>query len=1149
MPKRQDGPMRRPSAGLPSARSVASSGSPAHGEIWSETRGPQDQDDRPGSSIIRSKVQPPPVRAETLARPRLLDWLTTHSSDRVKLIVAEAGYGKTTLLADYARRTLSRCVWLRLEETDRDGWSFMTYLVASIREILPDFAPGTTSMLSQMAALSPSMDVVLGTLVSELGKLGPAPVVVILDDFHAVDGSPDVEAILIRVLERAPRQVTFVLAGRNEPSIRLARLAIQGEVARLTTQDLRFSADETADLFAVAFELPLEPDLVGEIDARAEGWVASLQLVYSSIRQRRPSETRAFIRSLSGAEGTLYDYLAEEVLAGLPPRMQHLLVRASLLERVAPHLVLAALSVDPGSPTLPQLTSLLEEAERLGLLGRAAAGAAVRRFHPLLREFLARQLHVETTADQRRAMHAAVARAAESTDWLTACHHFIEASEPAHAMRVIADSAARALGNGDSAAVIGFLDRMPEARAPLVVEAIRARGLLARHGEIAALELLESLDLSDASALERSWVTFARASAYYVLGDVDQLRHSVSELLRNAATTASVRDIAGAWILMLDASTSGSVSTAQFALERLGERQVARGHQYHAAITFHNAMTYALARAQYAEARNLGELALSAFGLAAPGSRELSSTLATLATCAMELGDWDEAWALMGRVTSVSDAHADAYIECAYAACVTGDRIKAGELVAQAQNALRHGSGDPGAVFAMRNTEAMLALGSGDPQRALDRLADDAESSPPDPELQIRRDFVHSIAALVRGDATSAAQIADRALSAAVARGALRYVPRLSLLAATARRDPETAAVAVRQAANAGNLALLELAEVVACAAAFLDPLPQEVVSSVVRWPERWLPVFRRQVERGDLATAHAAARLLAALGTSADIPRVVAFEKEHIPSARARVLGPALIMRTSPRLTIHDLGHMRYEAGDRVLELSQTRRRAASLLAYLITRPLQTATKEQVTEQLWPELKPASALNSLNQTLYFIRRDIDMWYDGATSPNYILNEPELIRLNPDLVKVDSVAFHDAAVGCGAHLVATLGPDILSMYGGRFALEFEYEEWAIGWRERVHALYLNLVHATAHALCRSGDSQRSLQILLQAARIDPESMDLDPTLISVYAQLGATAASAEQYRRFARAHREELGADPPSFGEVLGESQSWGPPA
>ena len=147
---------------------------------------PRDQFAR---SIIRSKVQPPPVRDSTLERPRLLEWLTDHSSDRLVVITAEAGYGKTTLLADFARRSSVNCLWVRLDATDGDWIAFINYLIAALREAQPEFGAQTASLLAQIADRQRDDAAVLDSLISELPTLDPGPTLLILDDFHLVDDS------------------------------------------------------------------------------------------------------------------------------------------------------------------------------------------------------------------------------------------------------------------------------------------------------------------------------------------------------------------------------------------------------------------------------------------------------------------------------------------------------------------------------------------------------------------------------------------------------------------------------------------------------------------------------------------------------------------------------------------------------------------------------------------------------------------------------------------------------------------------------------------------------------------------------------------------------------------------------------------------
>jgi len=106
--------------------------------------------------ISRAKITPPPVREETLSRERLLGWLDTAVLRRVVFVVAEAGYGKTTLLADFTRRTRVRCLWFKLDEPDRDWLTFLHYLVAAGREAVAEFAPATSAVLGQAGAAESS---------------------------------------------------------------------------------------------------------------------------------------------------------------------------------------------------------------------------------------------------------------------------------------------------------------------------------------------------------------------------------------------------------------------------------------------------------------------------------------------------------------------------------------------------------------------------------------------------------------------------------------------------------------------------------------------------------------------------------------------------------------------------------------------------------------------------------------------------------------------------------------------------------------------------------------------------------------------------------------------------------------------------------
>ena len=305
-------------------------------------------------------------------------------------------------------------------------------------------------------------------------------------------------------------------------------------------------------------------------------------------------------------------------------------------------------------------------------------------------------------------------------------------------------------------------------------------------------------------------------------------------------------------------------------------------------------------------------------------------------------------------------------------------------------------------------------------------------------------------------------------------------------------------------------------------------------------WPNRWLPILRRMVRRGGTTEARAAARALSDFGTFEDVPLVVAWERTYVRQASERTLWTRLARRTSPTLSIHDLGRSSYSVGARAVHLKQTRRKAAALLMYLVSRPKQTATREQVLDELWPEQTPRGAANSLHQTLYFLRRTIDPWYEDDLAIDYIVFGSEVVFLEPDLVHIDSISFQrQAADAITRGNLTREGPAILQSYGGRFAPEFAYEEWAMSWSDRVHSTYLQLAQATSNALIDSGQPLQAVNVLSAAAIADPEALEIEAALVRALWLSGARAAAAEQYGHFALAHQRDLGLAAPALSELV----------
>lgn len=1093
-------------------------------------------------SIIRSKVQPSPVRTQTLTRGRLLDWLTHHLPERLKLITAEAGYGKTTLLADFSRRDLVRCIWYKLETTDGDWVTFVNYLIAAGRQVSPDFAATTVGLLRQMDAIGPSRDVIIRSLMSELPQLGQEPILLILDDFHLVDESEDVRAIIESLLEHAPATFTILISSRRLPHLRLGRLGSQGEVSRLSTEDLRFLPAETAELFASTYGHPLEADLLREVDARTEGWGASLQLLYSSIRSRRPEDVREFIHSMSGAEGSLYDFLAEEVLGHLSEGLQRFVTEASILQRIVPAFVAAVLNRNQAVPVpIPSVLGWIDEAEEMGLLGRSSVTSVSRRFHPLLREFLLRRLDGSTSPEERRQMHLRVARAAESVDWITACHHLIEAEEPVDAMRVLSDSAADALGTGSLGSATELLSRIKGVPTAPAVLAIQARSL-AITDPAQALALLGSIDTDAVPTAVRALIRQIRTYALFRSGDKQGLQAQLDEILDDESTPVALLAIAQAHKIML-ATSQGPATLREGikALASLAATQVALGHHHYAAISYHNALVCAIAQGDYRQAITFGDAAIREFKETPANPSEAHSTHASLSIASLELGMTDRAVYESEQATvGNGQADADAFAEVATTAACVGNVPAAHSMIARARRQLADGHGDSAAVSALLWAEVLTHFASGDPASA-HRLLEEAY----DPNIfevgyQAMYQARLALAAVLVGR-TDAAGLAHDALTTARRQGAWRYEVRARIVLAVAHEDGIELRSAVAEARRHGQLAVLETADALGKVLGHLDPVPEEIVSSIASHPGRWLPVLRRSLATGTPASSLSAARLLVRFGTGADVPRLVAYERVNRKRLRGARLTRDLLTRVSPRLQVKDLGRVRFDIDGRQVPLTDTRRKSASLLIYLLARPGSTATREQVLDDLWPDSDPSAASNSLHQTLYFLRRDIDPWYEDEASPDYIVYEAEMLWLHPELVSSDSRMFMAEASGAGfRELDIDDKIKVVESYTGRFAPEFEYEEWALSWRDRLQASYLAIAMTTVKELCEAGRLAEASRVCNLALTVESTALDIEQALVWVYASMGATSAAVEQHAHFARAYRSDLGLDAPSLTTVQG---------
>jgi DNA-binding SARP family transcriptional activator len=236
-------------------------------------------------------------------------------------------------------------------------------------------------------------------------------------------------------------------------------------------------------------------------------------------------------------------------------------------------------------------------------------------------------------------------------------------------------------------------------------------------------------------------------------------------------------------------------------------------------------------------------------------------------------------------------------------------------------------------------------------------------------------------------------------------------------------------------------------------------------------------------------------------------------------------------------RAWVEDLGKVEVSIGQRRVDASQVRRKVLALLCILLTRAKFSAGREDVMERLWPDLEPDTALNSLNQTVYFLRRLFEPEYKEDTSPVYVAQDSETIWMDPELV--DSRSARCRAIIHGLPTVPSpVDVDrLVAEYRAQFALDFPYEEWASSYRDSLHAAYLRVVENAIRADIASGDYLRGIRVAESAMAVEPDADAIQGALVRLYRLAGVHSAAAEQYEQYASTLRG-LGVTAPPIEEV-----------
>lgn len=1091
--------------------------------------------------LILNKVASPQYATATLRRQRLIDWLNAAANCRATVLAADAGYGKTTLLWQWEREVDFPCYWYKLDRNDRD-WTFhISYLIEAIAKRHPGFGTRAHSMLQQLGGPGSSRPGVAAYLLAEMHERLTEPCTFIIDDWQYVNAVTEVRGLWNQILRDAPPTCRFVFSSRAKPKLQFARFKTHNGYAELRTDSLRFTPSETAALFRDIYKNPLEASELSELDRRTEGWAVSLQLIEFSLHQRTdPIQRQSFVDSIRGSsDPALFEFLAEEVLDQQPEDTRNFLLSTSILQQMTAEVAERLAGVHDGSQALTDL-------EHRGLFTHRLDDKRYR-YHTLFREFLERQLIAERSQAEVIGLQIHAASYFETSEnWPEAIHHYLRATLNRQAARLISRYGEDVTSEGRLGSVDEWLQQLPP-------EAIKSNARLSLlEGEALGIRGEWSLALA---ALQRARNYFSRK------GD---RRLEALACLKLSSVLSSYGDAEGSWKLAEDGlrlvpdearvlrmrlegdlALTGTLLTEGLeavaaACKRIAVEAGSLHLDHYAAIALHNLGFMEIEMGRYSDAITHLERA-GRFWSDLPGNpfADYSDLVRVLAL----VGDFELGHKLADAAIEKTRRWPRPHSEAIYGrGCLLAAQGRFEEAAAE----LRGPLDNPEILGTGRVMLGALMIDcihlSGTNREDIGRVIEIVNRGPRDSRLELSRLVANAVASHTSKTCGGECQRLEPEIARWSALGMVTTTHgaaiRLATLAFEHRngRAPERAVRVLERAAAAGVLGsnrwwIRRLSQQANQLGSVAKGGPEILATLVQMDPEGWRLAVVGAI--ADLKDGQRA-RLLGAVVRHAN--RETAEALRNVGGQDVAAAVRQLQLQQAPRIHLRTLGPLAVHRGTRSgpsIPIRKRRLRAMlGLLASHIDRPL---TRDQVISALWPDADAISGDNSLNQTVFQLRRELDPAHREGESPPYVVSTPDSVSLNPELVQTDLQDLRRLAlrIADGDRLrKPSRANEMVALVRGEFLMDLRYEDWCqalqLGVHSEVRSLLEPLVDADGVELTHEVGVRAAAALLT----LDEYDDWAQLALVRHLTASGRRSAARTAARRYVQRARDELGEEP-----------------
>ncbi len=419
-------------------------------------------------TLIETKLRPPRLREGYVTRPRLLRQLDHGLGQGLILVSAPAGYGKTSLVADWLRqRPALTTAWVSLDENDNDLDVFLRYLTTSVHKTFPQQKPCANTQALLNAPQSPTLETIINTLINDLTQL-PYPLLLTLDDYHLIT-LPAIQQMMAALIRHLPAALQLLLITRIDPALPLlTRRRVQQRLSEIRAADLRFALAEARAILTQTTGAEVDEETAVLLEEQTEGWIIGLQLAGISLRGQQ--DPAAFARAFQERSHRLImDFLLDEVLARQPRAVMEFLLKTAVLERFCDSLCQAVVG-RPGQESL--LASLVNS--DLFLISLDEQGVWYR-YHHLFRDLLQRRLAQEWPQEEIAALHRRAGLwLADNGSTEAALRHLLAAGDVETAVTLIETQRHEILNQGNFHLLSRWLDLLLE-------EVVKQRPSLLQH--------------------------------------------------------------------------------------------------------------------------------------------------------------------------------------------------------------------------------------------------------------------------------------------------------------------------------------------------------------------------------------------------------------------------------------------------------------------------------------------------------------------------------------------------------------------------------------------------------------------------------------------------------------------------------------------